>query len=578
MLSRSDTAPSAGSPGSRAGWERFGVFAATFLICMAWAAVTNHAWEDWYITFRASKNLALGYGLTFTAGEPPLHSFTSPLGTTIPALCSLLAGPENDALALWYYRVFSAALLGLAAMILFDFCRQYRYGPWATAALLGSFMLESKTIDHTINGMETGLMMFFIALTIRAHVHAARRPWLNLGLAWGGLMWSRPDGCVYGAAVSIAFFLFSPQSALGINRAAMLRNLGKAALVCAAVYLPWFAGAWLYYGSPIPNTIKAKALDSSHQLELWDLLKDFLLLPFKGRESFAATWQSLAPSYALVFGGWPDAVYLFSRILTTLACYYWLVPFASRFGRSLSFAALLTHFYLSDVTPHAMPWYLPNAGVFALLTVAAMFHDGFRLADRFREELPRPTRSWRLGLQCLIGVQLTFFLAMFIATGWQSYWQQRLVEDGVRTQIGLWLKEHAKSPRDTVLLECLGYIGFFSGLKMYDYPGMGTPETIAARKKLRQTHGPYGSWAEISNEQKIALIREMKPDWLVLRGYTANSIRQTDPKFLTEEYEVRHGLSVSDQVKQIPWLPGRMFLEIDATFIVFGRKAGSAAE
>ena len=32
----------------------------------------------------------------------------------------------------------------------------------------------------------------------------------------------------------------------------------KSAAVCAAAYLPWFLFAWLYYGSPIPQTVVAK--------------------------------------------------------------------------------------------------------------------------------------------------------------------------------------------------------------------------------------------------------------------------------------------------------------------------------
>ena len=33
-------------------------------------------------------------------------------------------------------------------------------------------------------------------------------------------------------------------------------------------------------------------------------------------------------------------------------------------------------------------------------------------------------------------------------------------------------------------MECLGYIGFFSGLKTLDIPGMSSPEVVASRRKL----------------------------------------------------------------------------------------------
>ena len=58
---------------------------------MTWAIYTNHTWEDYYITYRASKNLATGHGLTFTQGER-VHSFTSPLGVLLPALAPVFKG------------------------------------------------------------------------------------------------------------------------------------------------------------------------------------------------------------------------------------------------------------------------------------------------------------------------------------------------------------------------------------------------------------------------------------------------------------------------------------------------------
>ena len=40
-----------------------------FAVALAYGCYTQHAWEDFYITYRASKNLATGHGLTYTIGE-----------------------------------------------------------------------------------------------------------------------------------------------------------------------------------------------------------------------------------------------------------------------------------------------------------------------------------------------------------------------------------------------------------------------------------------------------------------------------------------------------------------------------
>src|ERR1700712_3330783 len=86
------------------------VFFSIVAITLLYAGYTDHRWEDWYITYRASKNLATGHGLTFTVGER-VYSYTSPLGVLLPAAASLLTGNSSDAAALWIFRVFGAVAL-----------------------------------------------------------------------------------------------------------------------------------------------------------------------------------------------------------------------------------------------------------------------------------------------------------------------------------------------------------------------------------------------------------------------------------------------------------------------------------
>ena len=44
------------------------------------------------------------------------------------------------------------------------------------------------------------------------------------------------------------------------------------------------------------------------------------------------------------------------------------------------------------------------------------------------------------------------------------------IEMGNRVPVGLWLREHGQ-PQETVYTEPLGYIGYFSGMRMIDWPG-----------------------------------------------------------------------------------------------------------
>ena len=187
---------------------RWLIFAGVFAVALAFAAYTQHAWEDYYITYRVSKNLATGHGLVYTVGER-VHAFTSPLNVLIPAALSVLTGNRLDELVLWLFRVVSSLLLAGAAVLLFDSARKNCLSWIPTVVLVGMFGLDAKIVDFSINGQEAAFMMFFLALAL--HALTVRSGWtaLKLGLAGGGLMWTRPDGFIYLGAVAVGFLLFN---------------------------------------------------------------------------------------------------------------------------------------------------------------------------------------------------------------------------------------------------------------------------------------------------------------------------------------------------------------------------------
>ena len=523
------------------------VFLLAIAVCTVFALYTDHRWEDFYITYRSSKNLAEGHGLVFQMGER-VHTFTSPLGVLLPALALKLTGTRSDEIALGIFRIWCSCALGGACVLLWRAATAWGWGTFPRALLALLPLLEPKCVDFSINGMETPFMLLFIAWAVAVLSTGGPRTVLRLGLAWGGLMWTRPDGFAFGGATAVAWFVFLPTTAAAADRRALLRLYLRAALVAGALYAPWFLWAWSYYGSPVPHTITAKGsgLVAPWRLNWLDILvRQTVLFAWQGRLR-----DAFLPAYSW-FGGWPPVLAWWMRGAATISTLYWLLPRGSRVGRMASLSFLLSSLYATAVT--RAPWYWPCHAITAMIVVAAAAEDLGRSAKK---------RSWPTGLArtpWLAHVALSVVLLGM--TAWQLRQQQTIIE-GQRRYIGYWLRANARSPQDTVYLEPLGYIGFFSQLKMYDFLGLASPEVVAARRRL--------------GENEPGIIRELRPDWLVLRRFESQDIFQQSPALL-DDYHLVASFDASPRLRQIAWLPGRPYLEYDEAFDVFLRKPSPGA-
>jgi hypothetical protein len=109
-----------------------------------------------------------------------------------------------------------------------------------------------------------------------------------------------------------------------------------------------------------------------------------------------------------------------------------------------------------------------------------------------------------------------------------------------------------------VFLEPLGYIGYFSGLRTYDYPGLSSPEVVAAIRR----HG---------TKRYAPIIRELNPNWLVLRPAEMADIHKEDPDLLRKSYAPARAFDRRRDVEQLK-VYGLGYIEYDAAFMVFKRR------
>ena len=100
------------TPNSGSGQPRLWMLALLAGLAPAiFALSTNNIWEDFFITYRCSLNLAQGHGLVYEAGRT-VHAFTSPLGTLLPAGISWLLHTDDPQRVIDVFRL--CACLALA--------------------------------------------------------------------------------------------------------------------------------------------------------------------------------------------------------------------------------------------------------------------------------------------------------------------------------------------------------------------------------------------------------------------------------------------------------------------------------
>jgi hypothetical protein len=269
---------------------------------------------------------------------------------------------------------------------------------------------------------------------------------------------------------------------------------------------------------------------------------------------------TFTPAYAPLLA-WPSWALTASTGLAIVTMSLWLIPRLKWPARVASLVSLAGQGFMTSVIGVGVPWYIPAiafTGLFALVVGAVQLWNWLQ-----GESHPRTSRWLASGLGAAVVVVLVAGMAhTTLVAARHVKVQQAVVEWGNRKVIGAWLQANATGPDDTVFLECLGYIGFFSQLKMYDYPGLGSPEVIAARRLTRSRIFPE-CWDE--------LIEGLKPDWLVMRPLEIEVVRRNSPDLLETEYRLA-------KVFDVRLAPGEIenFMEVwthgDGYFEVYRRQ------
>jgi len=405
------------------------------IIRVAWIFYTGHTFEDAFITFRYAENVARGNGYVYNIGEH-VYGSTTPLFTFLLAFWVLLF-PSQIVIGAWFYNLITSALSAIFLWKSLDALSIPREQRIVTLLVLSvtSFLISKET-----EGMEMSLVLCLMSLSLYLTImHKS----VFTGIILGLLLWSRIDGVFWaGALICLEFY---------ISR----RVPFKMILAATLTYLPWVIFATVYFGSPVPQAIYAKLFSFSINAP-----------PFFAQLKTAI---SIFPLYLLVFSLIGTFALVFSLIGTFAN---WRNKWLTLFPAFLVFEIVRLAVLKETFEPR---YFVPAYWVGSIL-----MSFGFYALWRFLQN--------RFNLPVWAGVLLiASYLGMLFFYAIQDANERRAYQEYVYTRstkvIGMWLNQNTAKD-SVVLLEPLGYVGYYSQRHILDEVSLVTPQMIPVRQKV----------------------------------------------------------------------------------------------
>jgi hypothetical protein len=462
---------------THAGWI-LGLLAGAAVLRIAVYVCCAAPFEDALITIRYSCNIARGLGFVYNPGEHVLGT-TTPLWTLINAFYVWLFG-SSGVFAFGFWLDLGLDLLMITAIL--TVLLRGGNGVAVSAGAVIPLACFSPFVFITSSGLETSLFMALFALSLLALQRGRTHTFAALA---GLLALCRPEGFLWGGLGLLALIYRDR------------RIPWKEAATMAAVAAPWLAFAHWYFGRVVPQSALAKApwtfqslrhvlFTGARELPATLLtlvyLNPFPRLPVQHFAGIAIAAQILLVTLFLVGAcvalsqPGPRELMLF---FVTLVCFY-------------AFAAPGVRFYWYGVPVSLLFYPLVMLGLFRLNQAA---FGRITLRGRAPENLLRGTGCGAMACG-LLGMLVVQTHNLRLANLW---------EQNTRKALGIMFATH--TPHDAkIMLEPIGYIGFYSHRYVYDLAGVVSPSIVDLRKRF-------------PTDWYSRAIFSLSPDYLVLRKF-----------------------------------------------------------
>lgn len=414
--------------------------------------------DDAYITFRYARNLLAGDGFVFNPGERVLGT-TTPMFTFLMAGLGLFAGGVNapfPELALGA----SAIADGLNAVALLAIGRRLG-AAWAGVGTALAWAIAPFSVTFAIGGLETSVYILLLLAACWAYLEKRHA----LASLLGALsLLTRPDALLLVGPLILDRLFFAPRRG---SRRVQLKEILHFALPLAA----WGVFAWVYFGSPFPQTVAAKS--EAYQIESLTALVRLLqhyATPFLEHLTFGLGWIAIGLVLYpfLSFVGWRHA-----RKHEPAA---WV------------FAAFPWIYFLvfSVANPFIFRWYLtPPLPFYILFILIGLFH----LLRQFVDWANRKTKIPNL-THSILAVLLVFSPFALLLHGWtllHPHGPQRPTPEMAWIELELMYRQVAEQlapalamqPSATLAASDVGVLGYYTGAPILDLVGLNSREPLA---------------------------------------------------------------------------------------------------
>lgn len=443
--------------------------------------------EDGYLMQTIARNMAMGLGMSSSAGEIPTNGI-QPLATFVFAGLHWIASGERSA-SIVLVTLLSALVAAATAYMLYRVARELlsglAFGEEVSRFVAAIWFTGPLNITHSMNGLETGI--YVLTMLGAFHAYLTRfageptaprwREAIVLGVLLGLTFLARIDAVFFIGALLVSHLLLGARTMDALRIRFIECNLAGA--VSVLVGLPWLINNYLMFGSVMPISGVAQSFNAA-------LAENLLLIPSNLLETMIPLLpipRALETNPLVIVG----SLAIIAGVLVLYWKWWGYHTLATRraFVTTMLFGGALSLYYgLFFGAPWFVPRYLSILSPMLWFTLAVVAYLGIAA-------MPRIGNRLTMGMTVAAAAMVLFSLALtahFFSRG----------TDHPHKQVVEWVRGNA-GPADWVAAVQTGTLGYFHD-RTLNLDGKVNP--AALRELLRRGH--IFEYVSASNARFIA--------------------------------------------------------------------------